>query len=219
MSGSTLRTACFALGTAVVLSVGLSGCAHVKREEMEGRLASLRSEMQDEIARGDQETSDALGNRIDDLDGSLNGRIDELRRDLAALEEEFGAKVEELETALRFNVPVYFGFDESDVPGESIPVLDRFAQVVNRYYPGSLITVEGFTDPAGSAEYNQILGQRRADAVMAVLVDRGGLDPARVRAVSYGESTPRQVAANATGPGSTGWENRRVALVIDHGGM
>jgi peptidoglycan-associated lipoprotein len=218
MSGSTFRLVLVTLGSALVLTAGLSGCAHVKREEMEGRLASLRSQMQDEMAQGDQQTADALGTRITTLDQTLNGRIDGLERDLAALEEEFGARVEELETALRFNVPVYFGFDESEVPAESVPFLDRFAQVVNSYYPNSLITVEGFTDPAGSPEYNKILGQRRADAVMAVLVDRGGLNPQRVRAVSYGEDSPRQVAAGATGPGSAGWENRRVALVIDHSG-
>jgi peptidoglycan-associated lipoprotein len=44
-------------------------------------------------------------------------------------------------------------------------VLDRFATVVKEYYPGALVTVEGFADPAGGEIYNLRLGQRRAEAV------------------------------------------------------
>ena len=40
----------------------------------------------------------------------------------------------------------------------------------------------------------------------------------RVRAVSYGEDS-RRLVSNGWGPGTvTGWENRRVVLVIDHDG-
>jgi peptidoglycan-associated lipoprotein len=174
--------------------------------------------MREEIAQGDRDTADNLNERIDGVESSLSARLDDLARDLAAMEEEFGARVEELEAALRFDVPVYFGFDEDEVRQQDFPVLDRFAEVVNRYYPMSQITVEGFTDPAGSQEYNRILGQRRADAVRAYLVDHAGLNGSRVRAVSYGEAQDRQIAAGGHGPGNEGWQNRRVALVIDHNG-
>ena len=80
------------------------------------------------------------------------------------------------------------------------------------------MTVEGFTDQAGSAEYNRLLGQRRAEAVRHYLVTTGGLQATNVRAVSYGEAVNRQVAPGATGPGAAGMENRRVALVVDYGG-
>jgi peptidoglycan-associated lipoprotein len=126
--------------------------------------------------------------------------------------------VEELETAVRFDVPIYFGFDEDEVNPEYMAFLDRFAQVVQRYYPSSMVTVEGFTDPVGTVEYNQALGMRRAQAVADYLVGRGGLGEGRVRAVSYGEATDRLVSAEGHGPGPEGWENRRVALVIDHSG-
>ncbi|MGH7534446.1 MAG: OmpA family protein, partial [Gemmatimonadales bacterium] len=95
-------------------------------------------------------------------------------------------------------------------------VLDRFASVVREYYPGALITVEGFTDPAGSVAYNQRLGQRRADAVREYLATAGGFATENLKAVSYGEVRNRQVAPGARGPGDLGIENRRVALVIDH---
>ena len=80
---------------------------------------------------------------------------------------------EELEASLRVHVPVHFGFDQDGVELSGREVLDRFAGVANRYYPGAHLTVEGFTDPAGSAAYNLRLGQRRADAVKSYLVAQG----------------------------------------------
>ncbi len=204
----------FALGAGLTLAVSLAGCAHVKPQEMEDRLASLRSELQTEITQGDQQTANQLGQRID----QVNSRVDGLESELAALEQEFNARIERLETAIRFDVPVYFGFDEAEVRQQDMPLLDRFAQVVNEYYPLSLITVEGFADPAGSQEYNLQLGKRRADAVKGYLVDRGGLNATLVRTVSYGESTDRLVSDSDHGPGESGWQNRRVALVIDRTG-
>lgn len=78
------------------------------------------------------------------------------------------------------------------------------------------MTVEGFTDPAGTASYNKRLGQHRADAVKEYLATAGGFETTQLKAVSYGEARNRQVAPGARGPGDEGLENRRVALVIDH---
>ena len=117
---------------------------------------------------------------------------------------------------LKFDVPVHFEFASSELRETDRPVLDRFASVVKEYYPGALVTVEGFTDPAGSAAYNQRLGQRRADAVKEYLATAGGFTSETLKAVSYGEVRKRQVVPGAKGPGDAGVENRRVALVIDH---
>jgi peptidoglycan-associated lipoprotein len=73
--------------------------------------------------------------------------------------------IEKVRGMLKFNVPVHFDFASSELREADRPVLDRFAAVVKEYYPGAVVTVEGFTDPAGSAAYNQRLGQRRAVAV------------------------------------------------------
>lgn len=214
---STLSPRLF-LGAAMPLAVALSGCSFVKRQDMNDQLAAMRSEMEAErraeIAEADRQTSEALNGRMD----GLAARMDGLERELAALEEDFDARVEELETALRFDVPVYFGFDEAEISTQYMAFLDRFSQVVTQYYPSSLITVEGFTDPVGTPEYNLALGKRRAEAVRAYLVEQRGLSPDMVRAVSYGEAADRLVSASGRGPGQEGWENRRVALVIDHSG-
>ena len=200
-----------------LLGITLTACAHVKPEQMEASLAEIRAEMRGEMAEGDQRIAGELG-RLEERVGEMETRADDLERELTQLAREFDATVERLESALRFDMPVYFGFDEADLTDTHRELLDRFAGVVREFYPDCLITVEGFTDPAGSAVYNLALGRRRAEAVKAYLSSQGGLAEGQIRAVGYGESEERRVAAEAHGPGPKGWENRRVALVVDHGG-
>jgi peptidoglycan-associated lipoprotein len=218
MFGKLNRPKSLLLGVAVVTATTLSGCSLVKKDDLDAQLADMRATMEAErraeIAEGDRQVSEALNGRMD----ALSARMDGFEEDIAALERDFNARVEELETAVRFDAPIYFGFDEDEVSPQYMEFLNRFAQVVNQYYPTSLVTVEGFTDPVGTVEYNKALGQRRANAVKQYLVNSGLLSGDRVRAVSYGETADRLVAADQHGPGQEGWENRRVALVIDHSG-
>jgi len=170
--------------------------------------------MMDEMRTGDQALSGDLGGRI----AAVERRMATLESDLQQMESDFEVSVQRLEDQLRFNVPVYFAFNDATVEAEDEAVLSRFGSVAREYYPDALITVEGFTDPSGSADYNLQLGERRAEAVAAYLVGTADLTDERVRAVSYGEDTRRLVMPAGFGPGAPGWENRRVVLVIDHDG-
>ena len=218
MSGMTNLSQRLLLGAAIPMAMALSACSMVKKQELDDQLSYMRSEMEAErraeIAEGDLLVSEELNGRMN----GLEGRLEDLERDLAAIAEDFDAKVEELEMALRFDVPIYFGFDEDEVGPQYIPFLDRFADIVTKYYPNSIVTVEGFTDRVGTPEYNLALGKRRAESVGTYLANHRGLGNDRVRAVSYGEAAERQVSSDSHGPGQEGWENRRVALVIDHSG-
>jgi peptidoglycan-associated lipoprotein len=197
---------------AVAMVVGLAGCAaKVKQEDFNNEMAKLRQEMQ----AGDQ----AVAARVDSTNQALTeqrARIDALEQELQAFRSEYTVSIEKVRGMLKFNVPVHFDFASSELRETDRPVLDRFASVVTEYYPGALVTVEGFTDPAGNAAYNLQLGKRRADAVREYLATSGGLGGDRLKAVSYGEVRNRQVVPGAKGPGDAGIENRRVALVIDH---
>ena len=218
MARKLFRSPRLLLGATIPLAIALSGCSLVKKQDLADQLTTMRGEMEaerrGEIAEADRQVSEQVNGRVD----ALSARMDGLERELAALEEDFNARVEELENAVRFDVPVYFGFDEDEINPEYMAFLDRFSEVVAKYYPTSLVTAEGFTDPVGSPEYNLALGKRRAQAVTDYLVDQKGLSPDRVRAVSYGEAADRLVSADGRGPGREGWGNRRVALVIDHSG-
>lgn len=200
---------------AVVGLLGLTaGCAHVTPKDMNASLASMRADLENEIKAGDAKTSSDLSGRMD----TLEGRVSALEQDLKSLHDQFNVTVQRMQGQLRFDVPVYFGFDSTAVNADGKAVLDKFAQVIQQYYPQSMITVEGFTDPAGSAAYNMRLGQRRADAVVAYLSGSANLGKSQLRAVSYGENTKRLVDKQH-GPGQAGWQNRRVVMVVDDAGQ
>lgn len=203
------------LVAAAALVVSTAACATVKQDEFQAEMERVRAEM----ASGDQGVEDRLNNRVDGVETSLREletRFDALEGELQMLASEMDATVQRLEASLRFTAPVHFGFDEAEVDAAARENLQRFANVVGEHYPTAVVTVEGFTDPSGSAEYNLRLGQRRADAVKAVLVDEAGMNGETVRAVSYGEDTRRLVQPGETGPGAAGRANRRVVLVIEH---
>jgi outer membrane protein OmpA-like peptidoglycan-associated protein len=86
--------------------------------------------------------------------------------------------------------------------------IDRIAQVMVQY-PETQIIVQGHTDSAGSAEYNQRLSEQRAEAVKNLILQRG-VSPYRITSMGYGESQP--VATNDTPEGRQ--MNRRVEIRI-----
>ncbi len=212
MSSITVRFGKAAL-LGVVSLAGLAGCSRVTPDQLQTELTAVRTEM----AEGDS----ALSRRIaanDQRITEMSTRLDSLERDLQALRTEFNASVQRMETALRFNVPVHFAFNDATVRETDQALLDRFAKVVGSSYSNAHVTIEGFADPAGSAAYNQELGLNRAEAVRDYLVNSGGLNAGMLHTVSYGEARNRQVVPGAYGPGDRGQENRRVAFVIDFAG-
>jgi peptidoglycan-associated lipoprotein len=204
------RPARFLALTAVV---GLAACGKVSQEDYQSDMEQLRSEI--------QAADRANSARIDDVESSMAAmeqQMNSLESELRSMASEFDATVSRLEASLRFATPVHFDFDSDEVRSQDMQLLSRFAAVVQEYYPGALVTVEGFTDPSGPAAYNLQLGQRRADAVRSVLVGEGLMD-GNVRAVSYGEDTSRLVMPDAAGRDDAGAVmNRRVVLVVDHNG-
>ena len=76
-------------------------------------------------------------------------------------------------------------------------------------YPNSMIKILGHTDNTGSASYNEALSQRRADAVVNILIDNG-VQPVRLQALGRGEDDP--IENNLTVEGRA--QNRRVEIII-----
>jgi len=204
--------------SALSLAAVASGCARVKPEELDTSLAAMREEMTREMEQRDQQTAQQVEQRLGGRIGTVEQRTAALETNLQEMEREFEVTIQRLEDAIRFDVPVYFAFDDATVEQDDQAVLDHFGSIAREYYPEALITVEGFTDPSGAPEYNLDLGLRRAGAVRDYLLSTGMVQD-RVRAVSYGENSDRLVAPQGTGPGMEGWENRRVVLVIDHNGQ
>jgi outer membrane protein OmpA-like peptidoglycan-associated protein len=73
------------------------------------------------------------------------------------------------------------------------------------------LTVEGHTDSQGSSSYNQVLSQKRADAVRSYIISRG-YPGDLIQAHGIGKDRP--VADNASAEGRA--NNRRVEIIVDH---
>jgi len=76
-------------------------------------------------------------------------------------------------------------------------------------YPERNVLIEGHTDNVGSDATNQVLSERRANAVRDALV-ASGIAPTRIRTVGLGERYP--VTGNDTPAGRQ--QNRRVEIII-----
>ena len=103
---------------------------------------------------------------------------------------------------------IYFDFDRSDLSEEARQTLQMKAEAL-RQFPDIRIRIEGHADERGTVEYNLALGERRADAARAYLVDLG-IDPERMTTISYGEERPA-----VEGQNEAAWsQNRRDEFVI-----
>ena len=103
---------------------------------------------------------------------------------------------------------VYFDFGKSKLKPEAEAELDRAAKIMQDN-PDVVLELQGNADNVGSDKYNQALGKKRADAVFNYMKAKG-INPDRLKAVSFGEGKP--VAPNTTAAGRA--QNRRVDLVI-----
>ena len=196
-----------------------AGCG-LKQEALDTGLAGLRAEMSgaDSALAGRLDAGEArmgqLEERVDGLQVT-SGRVQDFERELQSVRRDFDTDIDELQAAIRFNSPVHFDYESDSIRVGDRQLLDRFANIVGTYYPIATVTIEGFTDPAGDADYNMALGDRRANNVKEYLLAQGLVEQ-RVRVVSYGESRDRQITPGAWG--DAGLANRRVALVIDYSG-
>ena len=83
---------------------------------------------------------------------------------------------------------VYFDYDRYTVRADQSNITAADAKFLNEH-PTLAIQIEGHCDDRGSEEYNIALGDNRANAVKAELV-KLGVDPKRIRTVSYGKEKP-----------------------------
>ncbi|MYZ48141.1 peptidoglycan-associated lipoprotein Pal [Propylenella binzhouense] len=107
---------------------------------------------------------------------------------------------------------VFFDTDSSSLNGQAQMVLAKQAQWLNQYRQYSFI-IEGHADERGTREYNLALGARRAEAARDFLTSRG-IDPRRMRTVSYGKERPVAVCSDP----SCWSQNRRAVTVLQGAG-
>lgn len=198
---------------ALLVSVAaLSACGSlIKRAEFDSTVAELR-DADARLAAEDERlgaSNESLRGQLEQMEYQMN----QITQNLQSAFSNYDAQIAMLQGRVRVDMTAHFGVNKAELRDTDKEALREFSNTVLDYHPNILITVEGFTDPSGSAEYNKWLGMERAKAVRSYLIS-SGLSADKVRAVSYGEDKERQVTPGATG--STGEANRRVALVIDY---
>ena len=103
---------------------------------------------------------------------------------------------------------VLFGFDQSTLSADARFQIERWAAWME-VYPVNKIMIEGHADERGTREYNLALGERRANAAREYMVSLG-IDPNRVRTVSFGKERP----ANPASTEAAYAQNRRAVAVV-----
>ena len=168
-----------------------------------------------------------LGHQIDDEKGryvgaalgaavgggigyAMDQQAQELQR-LAAENQALGMEIQRgQDGSIMIDIPseVSFGFDSASIRPEFASTLNEMAQILNQD-TRSTVTIIGYTDNVGSADYNLDLSQRRARSVADALSARG-VSPGRIYTEGRGETQPR--ADNSTEEGRR--MNRRVEIII-----
>jgi peptidoglycan-associated lipoprotein len=83
---------------------------------------------------------------------------------------------------------VFFGYDQWTLSDTGMEALNHDAQWL-KDHPGAVMKVEGHADERGTADYNVVLGDKRAKAARSYLVE-SGVSPKQLAIVSYGKARP-----------------------------
>jgi peptidoglycan-associated lipoprotein len=83
---------------------------------------------------------------------------------------------------------VFFDYDQWTIPDSGMNALNRDAEWL-KAHPGAVLKVEGHCDERGTADYNVVLGEKRAKAARSYLVEMG-VSPKQLAIVSYGKERP-----------------------------
>jgi outer membrane protein OmpA-like peptidoglycan-associated protein len=142
--------------------------------------------------------------------GAIGAALDRQAQDLRGNLSNDDIRIQNTGEELIVTMPegILFDIDSAAIRASLQSDLRALARNLQQY-PNTTVDVIGHTDNTGSAQYNQDLSSRRAQAVAGVLLE-AGVAPSRVRAFGRGETEP--VATNLTPDGRQ--QNRRVEVII-----
>ncbi|HET7712391.1 MAG TPA: OmpA family protein [Thermoanaerobaculia bacterium] len=185
--------------------------AQRRREEAEAQAEALRRQITEAQQAAQQATQQAQQTQaeLERTRQELASRDAELRSTKMQQELSRIAATRRDERGLIVTLPgIFFDTGKSVLKPGAKRTLDRIAAQLKS--ESSLrVSVEGHSDSVGSEESNQVLSERRAEAVRAHLIG-AGVPEASISSSGKGEASP--IATNKTAAGRQ--QNRRVELII-----
>ncbi|PKG86214.1 hypothetical protein CXF85_00405 [Colwellia sp. 75C3] len=115
-----------------------------------------------------------------------------------------------LEKAVDINLNVAFETNSAQIKTEKMNDIQRLADFMKQYSNTSVV-IEGHSSAVGSAKYNLILSQKRADAVKSLLINKFNIESNRLSAKGFGET---QLISQGNTPADHD-ANRRVLAKIE----
>jgi outer membrane protein OmpA-like peptidoglycan-associated protein len=199
----------------VVAGIAVSGCAtkkYVGKEvgEVNKKVDNVSAELektQERVKRNEV--------RIDEVNSQSQAGITEAKGSaqqalVKATDAEKAAKGKLIYTVTLSNDKVTFPLNRAEVGDDAKKLIDEAIAQLKAENKGVFFEIEGHTDSTGPAEYNQKLGQDRAEAVRNYLHDQHSIALNRMQVISYGASKP--VADNNTRENRA--LNRRVVIKV-----
>jgi outer membrane protein OmpA-like peptidoglycan-associated protein len=188
----------------VLLVAGVSGCTF-----RDGPLGDYECEKEKHADKEWAEKQD-----VEDLEkrvSTLEEKSEEIAKvaEKARMTAEKALKCCRKEYTVVTTEEIYFDFNKSDVRADATAALDRVAAKLKED-PDLICECKGHTDGIGNADYNVVLGQKRADAARSYLIDKHKIDLGRVAIRTFGEDAP--IASNDTDAGRA--KNRRVTIDV-----
>lgn len=195
----------------------LAGCvSQGKYDELEGQYTQLQGQYKQ--LQGQYTTLDG---QYTQLQRTSTAQASQSSADIAALEKEIDAgkmQVSRLQNAIKYTVnsDLLFRSGSWEMSPQGQEVIAKLVPQLAPFQQAKLV-VNGYTDnaPVGPAlqrqgvTSNEVLSQKRAEAVMEYLISQG-VKPGLISARGFGEADP--IASNATAQGRA--QNRRVEVTL-----
>jgi len=187
LNRSTIRTA--VVGAVLVAGLTASGCASHRF-------------VRDNIAVVDDRVTQTDA-RVAQVEGTAGEALNRANAAHVLAEGKFLYEVVLSDDSMKFPT------DAAALSPEAEQRLAELAQRLRQENRNVYLEIQGHTDSTGEPEYNQQLGEQRAEAVRRSL-SRQGVALNRMSTISYGAENP--VQPNDTPEGRA--QNRRVAIVV-----
>ena len=198
-----------------VVSLSLAGCATTT--DVDKKIADAQAKTDKKIESVETQFED-----MQDKQKATAGKVDEQGKQIEQISQ--SAK-EALQRAQEAGVlakgkivfqqsfaedRVRFKVSSFELTKDAKAALDEFAAKIKGLDKGVYLEIQGHTDDTGGADYNDQLGQQRAEAVRRYLARDHKLPLGRISTISYGDT--QAVETNKTAKGRS--KNRRVVIVV-----